>query len=350
MDRRFSPCKNQAQLARNVGLVVKIHSMLTEQSDLSYYELSLVKFDFPGYDNDLVRSILTKGNQYSQIGSYRKNLENIVGGLAPGPTQNYIRYYLEAGVNIIEFQEKKDHLCSECKSELQLVKYDKICPKCLSMTKTMVIEDLDEEIEPKLEKKNILKHYEETLKKIYGAPPKSAVLPDEVIEKFRIYLNNRHIDIRDSLHYTYTLLEYMKEAGVIRWGGVGYKIKKYKNQVNYILIKLYPDLKIPELTIKQLTILTKAFMAIARKFRSQNPNKYGNNYMYTVFKIIHLMMPYNDDARELLRFIFIQKPCSFKEKDEKLKRVNDIIEIFPVFKYTPEDVYGREDFYQKEAY
>lgn len=347
MLKKYKPQIDSNEVSKNIDIIMKIHSMLADVPDPSMMKLINTRLDIPKYDNQLFQKILknqNRSNVYTMINQYKKMIMCV--DVEPGPISNYIRFFAGTTKSMVKYESKNETLCESCQSELRLVGCETICPVCATIKRVSIIEVDDEEIRSKVEKKNVSKHYEETLKKIYGNKPKDNVIPDEVIEMLGEYLQHRKVDIRESLHYTYTLLGYMKEIGDVRFEGKVFKIKKYKNQVNYILLRLYPDLIIPTLSMKDLNILSKSFMSISSTFHRLNPNKYGNNYMYTIFKIIHLMMPYNPDARNLLRFIFIQKTCSFPGKDHKLKEVNDEINIFPQFKFTPEDIYGREDFYR----
>ena len=51
------------------------------------------------------------------------------------------------------------------------------------------------------------------------------------------------------------------------------------------------------------------------------------------------------DVKELLKYIYIQKTSSFKDKDQKLLEVNDKSNIFKTFYYTPTDIYSNEKYY-----
>ncbi|CAN0384401.1 unnamed protein product [Ascophyllum nodosum] len=83
--------------------------------------------------------------------------------------------------------------------------YETMCPVCSTLKHVSVVEEEEVDISNKADKKNISKHYEETLGKIYGEPPKTNVCPDEVIKVLKDYLEDRNIDIRESMHFTLTL-------------------------------------------------------------------------------------------------------------------------------------------------
>jgi hypothetical protein len=91
-------------------------------------------------------------------------------------------------------------------------------------------------------------------------------------------------------------------------------------------------------------------MNISASYQEMFPNNYANNYMYTIFKIIYTTMPYKTHARNLLRFIYIQRPESFGEKDTKLAAVNAKTKIFSRFIYTDPLIYSREEYYSPEKY
>lgn len=249
--------------------------------------------------------------------------------------------------NMIVFEQFNYNMCSNCELNYIYKNKQHVCPKCNKVReKSYIYRNVNETAEEvRQDKKNISKHYDDTIKRIYGYKPKEKSLPVPVINKFKEYLIMNNVDIRNTLHYTFNLLAQMRKKGSITWDGKTYNLREYKNQCNYILITMYPDLKIPRLTIDEMRTLKNAFMNISSTFQQQNPAKYSNNYMYTLFKEIYILFPYRAHARQLLRFIYIQKPASFPEKDRKLKLVNDEANIFNRFIYTSDNIYGEEKFY-----
>ena len=345
MITRFKPVRDFSEIRRNVNSIVFAHRMLTESDEsISLFDLSTIVC--PYYSNEVLEKILVSDiknpNLPNLIHVFKANLAEVVEKL-PNFYGNFIRSIIETN-KIFYYETIRDGICRLCKIELVCSGKEAYCSQCFVVKKVEIIETVDEPEVNKPEKRNIQKHYSETIRKIYGHPPKDKVLPEGVINIFLKYLENKGVDIRDSLHYTHSLLDHMKDIGNIEYEGKSYKIKKYKNQANYILLKLYPDLEIPMLELKSIIMLKQSFMAISAAFQAIHPRKYGNNYMYTIFKILHLNMS-NTESKQLLRFIFIQKPDSFLGKDQKLKLVNDQIQVFKEFRYTPDDIYGREDFY-----
>ena len=251
--------------------------------------------------------------------------------------------------NMFVFEKIKDNECVICGIKYIHVNKQYACPNC-NVVKERTIkvkENNDGKEEVKQVKSNIGKHYIEIMQKIYGVKPKGRVLPNEVIKLMKIRLESSGIYINQSAHYIYTLMEKMSKMGRIEYNGNGYIIKKYKNQANYILKIMYPELVIPDLTIGEEQILLEVFMNISAVFQQLNPGKYAINYAFNIFRTLYMKMPESIRAKELMRFIYIQKANSFPDKDKKLKEVNDRIKVFDPFIYTPSDIYYNKKYYKR---
>lgn len=256
---------------------------------------------------------------------------------------------------MIHYKLNDPNTCKTCGVNFTYLYNQFACPKCFvpKLDLADIDNPNDDADEIKHDKRNIIKHLDDIMKKIYGNESKKKSsdnrLPDEVIHIFRQRLEESGIDIRKSIHYTYSLQQYMQDAKPIQYNGKEYLMKKYKEQTNNILLRMYPDdIKIPRLSSVVFDIISEVFMTISSAFQQEYPTKYSNNYMYTLFKIIYAYFPYNKNARQLLRFIYIQKPSSFKSKDDKLKCVNDVIGIFDKFIYTSDDIYSNNIYYYTE--
>ncbi|MAR56922.1 MAG: hypothetical protein CMM93_07040 [Rickettsiales bacterium] len=354
MSTTFSSNLNEDAVQQNIYKIAETHAALCELEDYSFASLIRIKSNFRNYDNNLAHQLLKKlmTADIEMVDSIHVYFDKVKFHVLPDMEKGNVFYSrVEKNCDNVERMisfSKTESKCKFCDCVYQVTCKMKICNNCKKIKNIISSEGIVEQEEITNDKKNIDKHYYETLKKIYGVVPKDKAIPREVIAIIRDRLKKQKIDIRESVHYTYTLLCHMKVIGKIKYKNKIYDVGKYKNQSNYILANLYPDLKIPQLNIDKFNIIKSIFMNISAEFQQQFPNSYSNNYMYTIFKIIYHVFPYDHNARELLKFIYIQKPDSLRSKDEKLKNVNLKIKEFESFQYTPEDVYNLESMYCPE--
>lgn len=251
--------------------------------------------------------------------------------------------------NMYNFDDNRG-MCSDCKIKFIQKNSSYYCEKCGKIKERVFKFCVENTEEVRQNKTNIIKHYDETIIKIYGGKPSGAILPEEAIVAFRQELDRRNINILAATHYTSTLLNVIKQIGTLDVGGKIYRLRNYKENTNFILRQLYPDLVIPMLSLEEFGNLKHIFTNISAAHQELYPNNYANNYMYTIFKIIYMTLPYKRHAKNLLRFIYIQRPESFEEKDTKLAAVNAKTNIFSTFLYTDPHVYDNEEFYNPELY
>lgn len=251
--------------------------------------------------------------------------------------------------SMIQNIKKDTSYCKNCKVEYEINGIFKTCTVCAEVKQCEENATPFEDIEEiRYEKKNINKHLYETIKKIYGSPPNEGVMQEKVIIRIKEIFKERKIDIRNSVHYIYSLLCHLKKLNHVFIDGKKYEVSKCNNQLNYILLKLYPDLMVPRLSVDEYQLFESTFLRVSAIFQQMFPGKYGNNYMYTAFKLIYSLFPHSKNARNLLRFIYIQKPMSFEKKDTKLIKVNQVLQLPKPIQITPPNVYNIKSIYMPE--
>lgn len=244
-------------------------------------------------------------------------------------------------INIINYEN-----CIKCNTFLVRHKNFYYCQNCSTLKGKIFLfkdEELEEDI--KQNKTNIAKHYDATINRIYGVGDDKNLIPEEIVVRLRQILKKRGFDIHKQVHYSYSLINELKIIGNVQAGTKKYNFANQKKYVNYILKKLYPELEIPRLTCNELAILQNTFLAISSMFQQLYPKYYSNNYQYTIHRILYILFYDREHVMKLLRFIYLQKPNSFKTKDDKLKNINDHLHCFKDFIYLPQDVYTNINYY-----
>ena len=255
-------------------------------------------------------------------------------------TQNYKN-------NMFIIRKVRSNECATCGIIFTYRNKQLVCPDCNGIGKRIVkFHENSNSEEVKQSKTNITKHYTEIMQKIYGVAPKKNMLPVEVINKVKKIFVKKGIHIEQSTHYVFAMREGLQSAGFVTHDGKKYDIKKYKNQANYIIKEMYPELKIPALNINESSLLLDIFMTISATFQQMNPGKYAINYPYIIFRTLFMLMHDSPRVKELLKFIYIQKENSFRSKDRKLQEVNSRVKIFKPFLITPLDIYHNGMYYK----
>ena len=349
---------NVNELKRKVSSIYSIHEKL---DNLKIRSLSLdkiiknIKSEYYKlhFANDAAHVIY---DLIDLINSYYKKVKKILDEKPLLKTNGDVKLILqqikEYKNNVINYNSHSRKVCKDCGVIFVYNGVQYVCEHCGNIQKVLYKfkSNIDNMEEIKSNKKNISKHYDDKWKQILGEVSVEKALPDQVIVLFKEYLDKNGIYIPNCIHYTHSLQDCMKKVGKIAWNDKLYNIKNYKTQTNYILLKMYPELKMPKLTNDEMNMIYDIFIEITAEFQHQNPSKYCNNYNYTIFKIIYIMMPYNPRARELLRYITIQNPTSFATKDKKLERVNKVLGIFEHFVFTSKKIYDEKKFYQVEQF
>lgn len=249
--------------------------------------------------------------------------------------------------NIYNIKIKNNEKCEICNSFLVRYKNFQYCQKCSDFKSKVYLfkdEDVDDDI--KQTKTNIPKHFEATMNKIYGSMDEKNAPPDGAIEKLKEVLEKRGFDIYKEVHYSKSLMTQLKMVGEIQYDGKHkYNFAGQTTHTNHILQRLYPDLKIPELTSSERIILENTFLKISSEFQQLYPNLYSTSYQYTIHRILHMLFPRVSKIRTLLRFIYLQGTQSFLVKDQKLNNINNILGCFKIFAYLPQDIYTNKKYY-----
>jgi len=349
---------NVNELKRKVSCIYSIHSKLEElkiKSAKLDETIKKIKSEYYNlyFANDVAHVIYY---MIDLINSYYKKVKKILDEKPLLKTNGNVKIIQqqikEYKNNVIIYSSHSRKVCKDCGVIFVFNGVQYVCEHCGNVQKVLYKfkSNIDNVEEVKSDKKNISKHYDDKWKQIMGDVSIEKALPDEVIKLFKDHLDKNGIYIPNCIHYTHSLQDCMKNIGKIIWNNKTYNIKNYKTQTNYILLKMYPELSIPKLTNDEMNMIYDIFIEITAEFQHQNPSKYCNNYNYTIFKIIYIMMPYNPRARELLRFITIQNPTSFATKDKKLEKVNNVLGIFEHFVFTSRKIYDEKKFYQVEQF
>jgi hypothetical protein len=198
---------------------------------------------------------------------------------------------------------------------------------------------------------NIVKHLNKNLSYIYGEnlPDK---LPEKVVEKICDEIKSQLPYLTEAVHYSYEVHELLQNMPLIIHEGSIYKPKDYKTFTNAFILHAYPEIIIPKLKPEDLNLVSSVFLETTSEYLnyvSKNTegkiNKYNNNYQFTIHRIIYMLLHHVKEAKELLRFVYIQRPASFEHKDKKLRKVNDRIHCFEYFWDTPMDIYINDRYY-----
>jgi hypothetical protein len=249
--------------------------------------------------------------------------------------------------NIYHIKIKNSEKCELCNSFLIRFKNFQYCQKCSDFKgKIYLFKDDETDDDIKQNKTNIPKHFEVTLNKIYGSIDEKHSPPEEAINKLRDILKKRGFDINNEVHYSWSLMMHLKKIGEVQYDvGKRYNFGTQTAHINHILQRLYPELEIPELTSCERTILENTFLKISSEFQQLYPTMYSSSYQYTIHRILHMLFPRDTKIRTLLRFIYLQGHQSFKQKDDKLNNINNILKCFKIFAYLPEDIYTNKKYY-----
>lgn len=199
---------------------------------------------------------------------------------------------------------------------------------------------------------NIVKHFHKNLSYIYGDSLPDR-LPKGVADIICDYIRKELPYLYESVHYTYEVHELLQSMPTIIYNSTIYKPKDFKTYTNAFILRAFPEIKIPKLMSEDLLLVKSVFLAttsdylnhIAQKVEGK-VNKYNNNYQFTIHRIIYMLLHDVEDARQLLRFIYIQRPLSFEHKDKKLRKVNERIKCFRHFWDTPTDIYINNCYYE----
>ena len=235
--------------------------------------------------------------------------------------------------------EKKYLRCSQCDS----IKYNNIDNFNIDVISTS--ENLPRN-------NNIVKHFHKNLSHIYGESlpenlPKKVV--DIVCDKIREEIPYLH----EAVHYTYEVHELLQSMPTIIYNSTIYKPKDFKTYANAFILRAFPEIKMPKLKSEDLQLVKDVFLDTTSDYLNHiaqrvdgKVNKYNNNYQFTIHRIIYMLLHDVEDARQLLRFIYIQRPLSFEHKDKKLRKVNERIKCFRYFWDTPTDIYINNCYYE----
>ena len=246
-------------------------------------------------------------------------------------------------MNIYYIIPKNNDYCSDCKNFLIRNRNEWFCQKCNIFKGKIYLskdEELDDDIKQK--KSNISKHFDANLNRIYGIIDDKNVLPPCGLAKLRKKLDKRGFDITKQVHYSYALINQLKQFKRINCNCIkrSHEIVSCKKQVNYIITKIYPEIKIPRLMGIEYIATKNTFLIISATSQQLFPGNYSMAYQYILHRILNLNYPNRTHILELLRFIYPQKQTSFKDKDVKLRAINDKVKCFKEFRPLPQDIYN----------
>ncbi len=246
-------------------------------------------------------------------------------------------------VNIYYLITKNSEYCQDCKNFLIRHRNEWFCQRCNIFRGKIYLskdEELDDDIKQK--KSNISKHFDANLNRIYGIIDDKSVLPQCGLIQLRKKLDKLGFDITKQVHYSYSLINQLKQFKRIKCtcAKKSHEIVSCKKQVNYIITKIYPEVKIPRLMGIEYIATKNTFLIISATSQQLFPGNYSMAYQYILHRILNLNYPNRTHILELLRFIYPQKQTSFKDKDVKLKAINDKVKCFKEFKPLPQDIYN----------
>jgi len=198
---------------------------------------------------------------------------------------------------------------------------------------------------------NIIKHLHKNLSHIYGESWPDKLLEavgDIICRKIRKRLPN----LAESVHPSYEVHEFLHNLKYIRHEEKYYMPKNYKIFANSFIVKAFPDIKIRKLDAEDHELLYNSFLGITAEFLNiitqktvGKISKYNNNYSFTIHRILYMKLGYKNYILDLLKFIYIQSPSSFGNKDKKLRKVDNKIKCFAQFYDTPIDIYINDRYY-----
>jgi hypothetical protein len=238
---------------------------------------------------------------------------------------------------------KNSEYCPDCRCFLIRNRNEWYCQKCNIFRGKIYLskdEELDDDIKQK--KSNISKHFDANLNRIYGIIDDKNVLPQCGLTQLRKKLDELGFDITKQVHYSYALINQLKQFKRISCTCAkgSHEIISCKKQVNYIITKIYPEVKIPRLMGIEYIATKNTFLIISATSQQLFPGNYSMAYQYILHRILNLNYPNRTHILELLRFIYPQKQTSFKDKDVKLKAINDKVKCFKEFRPLPQDIYN----------
>lgn len=248
----------------------------------------------------------------------------------------------------IKFSHEKistETMCENCNVEMTYNKKHFMCPIC----KTIKFNNVDDynidttNKETTNKNSNIVKHLHKNISYIYGLV-KPASLPEPVIKIICANIKKAIPDIKSRVHYTEPVYKLMDKMQPIKYGNKLYNPKVYRTNANYFIINTY-DLKIPRLNEADEQSFIEIFLNITSKYQDLYNASYIINYQHLAHRILYMRFLDKPGVSELLRFIYIQKKSSFDKKDKKLLNVNNHINCFPEFLFTPHDIYTNMVYY-----
>ena len=245
-------------------------------------------------------------------------------------------------MNIYIMITKNSEYCKDCGNFLIRHRNEWFCQKCNIFRGKIYLskdEELDDDIKQK--KSNISKHFDANLNRIYGIIDDKAILPPCGLIELRKKLDELGFDITKQVHYTYALINQLKRFKRIKCTceKKSHEIISCKKQVNYIITKIYPEIKIPRLMGIEYIVTKNTFLIISATSQQLFPGNYSMAYQYILHRILNLNYPNRIHILELLRFIYPQKQNSFRDKDVKLRMINDKVKCFKEFRLLSPDIY-----------
>jgi hypothetical protein len=263
---------------------------------------------------------------------------------------NMLRSIIDEDVIINDYTD--DIICDIC-GEKMIYNYTFYkCVRCdiiVNNTKENIYVDLVSQ-DIKSRNDNITKHLCKNLSQIYGECWDDRI-PTEVEEAICKNLRAELPNLFDRVHYTYEVYEKLHAMKNIKFLGKTYYPKKYKIYSNTFIRRAFPNVKIPQLEPEDHDLLFNTFLSITAEHQNitshkmLDTRKYNINYLYIIHRILYMKLRAKPYVITLLRFIYIQKPSSFSDKDKKLFKVNNRISCFENFYYTPENIYVNNKYY-----
>lgn len=340
---------NIKNLKYHIGNLVKIKKLLCEE---------FVYLQFGQYiDNVMVKSYLINNPfvdqlemcQYTELtGDYVKCVNKLKRELYKlleknRSTNSELGKLIQSlNVNIYFIITKNSEYCSECNNFLIRHRNEWFCQKC-NIFKGKIYLSKDEELDDDIKQKktNISKHFDSNLNRIYGIIDDRAVLPPCGLAQLRKRLDELGFDITKQVHYSYALINQLKRFKHIKCTceKKSHEVVSPKKQVNYIITKIYPEIKIPRLMGIEYIATRNTFLIISATSQQLFPGNYSMAYQYILHRILNMNYPNRVHILELLRFIYPQKQSSFRDKDVKLRAINDKVNCFKEFVPLPQDIY-----------
>jgi len=235
-------------------------------------------------------------------------------------------------------------ICHRCNvtMKLDLINDSYECPKCGYHTKK--ISEYDKvkyflEVNQIIDdnNKNIIKYIKNELTIIYGQDRKD--IPSELIRvisenitKNKIVLENFNIGYKLRM-----IMNNIKDDPRIKGK---YNLTEYKKYTSSIYKRLYPNKIIPTLNYKEEQYCLNFLLEFTKIYAEENTTtKYNICYDYIIACFINNRLPNPRRNEELLKFIYIQKEDSLRDKDAKSKRIYKKMGFD--FKHTKVNYYNR---------